>query len=66
MSAVVGCIWVLLFLGGAMVPGLTGVMLNSVAIQYRTFANSNAQTFMNLIGFLPAPTLYGIMSDFAG
>jgi hypothetical protein len=41
-------------------------MLNSVAIQYRTFANSNAQTFMNLIGFLPAPTLYGIMSDFAG
>lgn len=66
LSTVVAGLWIVLFFGGAMVPGLTGVMLTSVNPEYRTFANSNAQTLQNLIGFLPAPTLYGIMSDFAG
>jgi len=35
-------IWVLLFLGGAMVPSLTGMMLCSVEPEYRAFANSNS------------------------
>jgi hypothetical protein len=35
-------IWCLLFFGGAMVPGLTGMMLSSVEPELRGFASSNS------------------------
>ncbi|EGR31685.1 major facilitator superfamily protein, putative [Ichthyophthirius multifiliis] len=57
-------IWCLLFFGGAMVPGLTGMMLSSVEAEFRGFANSNSQTFQSLLGYLPAPTLYGLLNSY--
>ncbi|KAL4453133.1 hypothetical protein ABPG74_015364 [Tetrahymena malaccensis] len=59
-------VWLLLFFGGAMVPALTGMMLSAIQPELRAFANSNSQTIQNLLGFLPAPSLYGIMNDRVG
>ncbi|EAR86984.1 MFS transporter (macronuclear) [Tetrahymena thermophila SB210] len=59
-------VWLLLFFGGAMVPALTGMMLSAIQTELRAFANSNSQTIQNLLGFLPAPSLYGIMNDRVG
>ncbi|KAL4497176.1 hypothetical protein ABPG72_019496 [Tetrahymena utriculariae] len=56
-------VWLLLFFGGAMVPALTGMMLSAIQTDLRALANSNSQTIQNLLGFLPAPSLYGIMND---
>ena len=52
----------LLFLGGALVPTVTGIMLNSVQESLRTSANSFAQVCYNTIGYLPAPLFYGTVS----
>ena len=66
-------IWFLLFCGGALVPPLTGnllfqttlgIMISSVPLRLRAFANSNATTLYNLFGFLPAPTVYGLMTKY--
>jgi len=40
----VGCVWFLLFFGGAMVPPLLGIMLSSVPVRLKAFANSNCTT----------------------
>ena len=64
--------WILLFFGGALVPPLTGnkwfsyvyiigIMLSSVQPALRSFANSNTTTFINLFGYLPAPTVFGLL-----
>lgn len=66
-----GCIWNLLFFGGAMVPGLTGnnieydlgIMITSIKPGLRSFANSNTTMFINLFGYLPAPSVYGQLSN---
>lgn len=55
-------IWALLFFGGALVPPLTGIMLSSVPNHMRPFANSNTTLLYNLIGFLPAPSIYGYLT----
>ena len=55
--------WLLLFFGGALVPPITGIMLNSVPETQRTSANSFAQMTYNLIGYLPAPTFYGWIAN---
>jgi hypothetical protein len=34
-------LWVLLFFGGAMMPGLTGIMMVSIPPYLRAFGNSN-------------------------
>lgn len=52
----------LLFFGGALVPTVTGIMLNSVPENLRTTANSFAQVCYNSIGYLPAPLFYGTVS----
>ena len=38
-------------------------MLNSVEQSAKSFANSSAQTYYNLLGFLPAPFLYGMINS---
>ena len=54
----------LLFFGGALVPSLVGILLNSVPVEMRTSANSLAQISANLLGFLPAPSFYGQIAFF--
>ena len=57
-------IWLLLFFGAFILPTLTGIMLNSVPEQRRTAAYSVATLFYNLLGYLPAPFIYGTVSTF--
>jgi len=59
-------VWLLLFFGGAMMPGLMGIMISSVHTRHRSFANSTSQTFQNLLGFMPAPVLYGMLNQLTG
>lgn len=54
--------WCLLYFGAMLVPTLTGIMLNSVTEERRTAANSLAQLWYNLLGYLPAPFVYGTVS----
>ena len=46
-----------------MLPGMTGIMLSTVDSQFKTSANSMANLFYNLLGYLPAPTVYGLIHD---
>jgi hypothetical protein len=59
-------LWLVLFFGGFLLPPVTGIMLNSVEDYKRTSANSLANLAYNLFGYLPAPTFYGLISQFAG
>lgn len=36
-----GLLWIVLFFGGSMMPGLTGIMMSSVSPYLRAFGNSN-------------------------
>ena len=56
-------LWFLLFGGGFVLPCATGIMLNTVEEEHRTSANSIANIGYNLLGFLPAPYLYGMVAD---
>ena len=42
---------------------MTGIMLSTVDKQYKTIANSIANLSYNLLGYLPAPTVYGLIHD---
>ena len=52
------------FVCGAFVkPVITGIMLNQVPPKLRTMANSVANLSYNLLGFLPAPIMYGFFYE---
>jgi sugar phosphate permease len=55
------CLWFLLFFGGFALPSVTGIMIASVDEKQKTTANSFANLAYNLFGYLPAPTVYGIV-----
>lgn len=59
-------IWFMLFFGGWILPQVTGIMLNSVEEHQKAQANSLATLSYNLLGCLPAPTFYGLLSQFTG
>jgi len=56
-------LWWLLFFGGFCVPPLTGIMINSVPAKQKTAANSISNLLQNLLGYLPAPGLYGFVAS---
>ena len=56
-------LWMLLFFGGAVLPAMTGIMLNTIEGHMKTTANSFANLAYNLIGYLPAPGVYGYIYD---
>lgn len=41
-------------------------MISSVPREYRAFGNSTAQFFLNLLGFLPSPFIYGLICKMTG
>lgn len=59
-------LWLLLFFGGSLMPAVTGLMLNSVQKNLSAFAYSTASLFHNLLGYLPAPFVYGYVNQLAG
>jgi len=59
-------LWFLLFFGGALMPPVMGIMLSSIPKSLRAFGNSAAQIFQNLLGYFPAPFLYGFVYNVTG
>jgi glucan phosphoethanolaminetransferase (alkaline phosphatase superfamily) len=58
--------WLLLFFGASIVPGLTGIMLSSTPEGCKEIANSITHLCYNLIGYLPSPFLYGLVCKYTG
>jgi MFS family permease len=59
-------LWVLLFLGGFMMPSLTGMIISAAPRNQKSMATSFAFFCYNLFGYLPAPFLYGIVQNLSG
>ena len=55
--------WFLLFFGGSILPFLTALMLATVPKNQVPIANALANLQYNLMGFLPAPVVYGLIYD---
>lgn len=58
--------WLLLFFGGSVTPGLTGIMLSSIPENSKEIGNSLTQLCYNLLGYLPSPFLYGLVCKYTG
>jgi hypothetical protein len=56
-------LWVVLFFGGAMLPPITGLIISSLPMESRGSANSINFFTSNLLGYLPAPFIYGLLKD---
>ena len=60
------CLSVNLFSGGILAPILTGCQLASVEPELRTQAYAVANILYNLIGYIPAPFVYGYITQHTG
>ena len=58
--------WLVLFFGAGIVPVLTSIIINSVPDEHSGSANSISNLITNALGYLPAPYIYGILSDISG
>jgi len=56
--------WGILFFGGFILPPVTGIMLNSVPDTQKASANSVANLTYNMLGYFPAPVIYGFVATF--
>ena len=56
----------LLFFGGSITPGLTGIMLSSIPDNSKEIGNSVTQLCYNLLGYLPSPVVYGVVCRYTG
>ena len=63
---IVVLIWLLLFFGGSIVPGLTGILINSASNKMKEVSNSITHLCYNLLGYLPSPVLYGLVCKYTG
>ena len=58
--------WLMLFFGGSIVPGVTGIMISSIPSESRSVGNSVGHLFQELLGYLPSPMLYGLVITLTG
>lgn len=58
--------WLSLFSGGFIMPGMTGIMINSAPKRHKPLANSIAYVSYNLLGYVPGPLVYGVLTHFNG
>lgn len=61
--AFTGCVWVVMFCHGFIEPIFTGILINSVAPEERPTASSVLIFLEMILGFLPAPYVYGLLVD---
>ena len=47
-------------------PGLTGILLNSLDVNMKEAGNSITQIIYNIIGYFPVPFLYGLVCNLTG
>ena len=58
--------WFVLFFGGGIVPVITNIIITAVPKKLDASGNSITNLISNLFGYLPAPYIYGILSDIFG
>jgi len=63
---VVLLLWLYFFVGGLAMPLIIGVMINSVEGELKSKANAVANISYNLLGYFPAPFLYGLICERTG
>ena len=47
-------------------PGMTGIMISSIPPELRSVGNSVSHIFQELLGYLPSPMLYGLVTTLTG
>eukprot|EP01060_Flectonema_neradi_P013455 TRINITY_DN20213_c1_g1_i1.p1 TRINITY_DN20213_c1_g1~~TRINITY_DN20213_c1_g1_i1.p1 ORF type:complete len:544 (+),score=94.80 TRINITY_DN20213_c1_g1_i1:209-1633(+) len=65
-TAFIACVWLLLFFGGAMVPGLMGTIVAAVPKEHRGICSAFASVIYNTFGYALGPLVGGIIADEAG
>ena len=58
-----GCVWIVMFCHGFIEPIFTGILINSVKAEERPTASSVLIFMEMILGFLPAPYVYGLVVD---
>jgi len=59
-------LWFMIFCGGVIVPLCTGVMISVVEPELRPQASALANLLYNLLGYFPAPFVYGFICEHTG
>jgi len=59
-------LWFYLYIGGLLVPLMTGIYLANVEVEYRTQSSSMANIFYEAFGFAPAPYIWGLIQNATG
>ena len=57
------CLWSILFFGGMAIPSIQGIMISSLSKELRASGNSISNILQNLLGFIPAPFVYGVIYE---
>ena len=57
------CLWFVLFFGGGLVSPATGVCINAVNPDLRSFASALSMLMFNLLGYAAAPFLCGVIAQ---
>ena len=57
-------LWLVLFFGGGIVPIMTGISISVLPRTLQVSGNSLQSLTSNLFGYLPAPFIYGVFTDF--
>lgn len=56
-------LWMAVFIGSAGMPGMIGIMVNSVHKSEQAFSTSFSNTVYNLFGFFLSPTISSCIMD---
>ena len=59
-------IWMILFFGGAILPALSGMLINAVGDDCRAMASSFSMFMFNIFGYAAAPYVCGAIGDLTG
>ena len=57
-------LWILLFLGAALIPPTQGIIIVCLPKDIQGSGNSFSIFFFNLLGYFPAPFVYGFLKDY--
>ena len=55
------CLWTVLFFGGAVIPNVQGIMISSLKPDLRAAGNSISMIMQCILGYIPAPFIYGFI-----
>ena len=63
IPAFTSTLWLFLFFGGCVVPNAFGIIISCVPVEMKASAGSVTNFLLTLLGFIPAPYIYGLIYD---